>query len=116
MTSVARAFRVLGTLLAALQLAVSLGAPVHEAVAVARHAGAPMSVTSRDTDQRFAAHDPATCATCQTLRTSVSLPEAPRLLLPAGDVRTTGNRRVDRQAPQRSPDGLFSRAPPQALG
>ena len=116
MNLVAPVFRLAAPVLAALQMAVFTGAPVYEALTMARQIAASASVTSPDSEQRVPAHDARTCPACQTLRTTAWLTEPPRLELPTAEVTTPGTVVIDDAPALASRPGFLSRAPPQLLG
>lgn len=116
MSLVTRVLRIVAPMLAALQLAVFTGAPMYEALTMARQVAASASVTSPDSEQRVPAHDASTCPACQTLRTTAWLPELPHLELPIGEATAATAALVDPAPRQLSREGFLSRAPPHLLG
>ena len=116
MSPVRRAFRFVSLALAALQLVVTAGAPIYEAITVAPHNGRSASVASPDSEKTAPAHDPGTCPACQTLTAFARLPEAPRILLLSAEAGAPRDPTVDATPQQTSRQGFLSRAPPTLLG
>ena len=116
MSLVTRVFRIVAPMLAALQMAVFTGAPMYEALTLARQIAASASVASPDSEHRVPAHDASTCPACQTLRTTALLPDLPRLELPIDEAAAPGTVLVDPAPLQLSRQGFLSRAPPHLLG
>lgn len=116
MSPVRRVFRLFALALAALQVVVSAGAPMYEASTVARHIGPSASVASPESEKGAPVHDPGTCLACQTLNAFARLPDAPRILLPSGDVGGPNDPMVHAAPQQTSRQGFLSRAPPVLLG
>lgn len=116
MSPVTRAFRFIALTLAAVQLVVSAGAPMYEALTVVRHIGPSAFVASPDSEKGAPAHDPATCLACKTINTFARLPEAPRMLLPSAETGVPRDPRLDAAPRQISRQGFLSRAPPLLLG
>ena len=116
MNLVARAFRIIAPVIAALQLAVFTGAPVYESLTLARQMAASSSVSSPDSEQHAPGHDSNTCPACQTLRMSAWLPDLPRLVLRIGEVAAPGTELAGATPEQLARQGFRSRAPPHRLG
>ena len=116
MSLVTRVFRIVVPMLAALQLVVFTGAPMYEALTVARQVAASASVTSPDSEPRVPAHDATTCPACQTLRTTAWLPGLPQLEEPIGETTAPATALVDPSPRQLPRQGFLSRAPPHLLG
>jgi len=116
MSPVRRAFRFISLALAALQLVVTAGAPIYEALTVVPQIGSSASVASPDSEKSAPAHDPGTCPACQTLKAFARLPEAPRILLPSAETGAPRGPTVDAAPQQTSRQGFLSRAPPTLLG
>lgn len=115
MSPLRRAFRCVALALAALQLAVSAGAPVYEAFA-ARIGGPVPSVASPDFTRGATAHDPETCPACQTLNTFARVPDAVRVLPASGRVGVPGDPAAYSAPTPSARQGFLSRAPPVLLG